>query len=247
MNFDHISYDELAKETWDVLVKYYEGGEKVKGVKLQALRRQYELLHMGDDKKIAGYVSKVHNFVHLMKGYGETITNKMIVNKVICTLTSHFGHIIVVIQESSNLETLKLEDLTGSCEAHELRIVERKGVQDSIQALQAQTWKKHGGSNKFRGKTQSKNSWSNPQKHLVDSESPKRGEGTLTNKEEKKGVRCYNCEKWGHLSKNCWSRKDKGATKGKDDGANIARQDSNDSEDLVFMTAIVDEHIDSNI
>ncbi|XP_050915989.1 uncharacterized protein LOC127131097 [Lathyrus oleraceus] len=71
---------------------------------------------MGDDKKITGYVSKVH-IVHLMKGCGETITNKMIVNKVICTLTSHFGHIIVVIQESSNLETLKLEDLTG-CPNH---------------------------------------------------------------------------------------------------------------------------------
>jgi hypothetical protein len=59
----------------------------------------------------------------------------MIVEKVMCTLTSHFDQIIVVIQESNNLETLKLEDLVGSLEAHEIRIFERKGVQDSIQAL----------------------------------------------------------------------------------------------------------------
>jgi hypothetical protein len=59
----------------------------------------------------------------------------MIVEKVMCTLASHFDQIIVVIQESNNLETLKLEDLVGSLEAHEIRIFERNGVQDSIQAL----------------------------------------------------------------------------------------------------------------
>ena len=192
-NFDRISHAESAKEAWDILVKYYEGGEKVKVVKLQTLRRQYELLSMGEDEKIAEYVSKVQKLVHLMKGCGETLTDKMIVEKVMRTLTSHFDHVIVAIQESNNLETLKLEDLVGSLEAHEIRIVERKGVQDSIQALQAQSWKKNGGSNKGKGKfdkTQGKKSWSNPHKQHVDdrdSESSKRGGGNYQkDKEDKK-------------------------------------------------------------
>jgi hypothetical protein len=46
VNFDKISHVESSKETWDILVKYYEGGEKVKSVKLQSLRRQYELPQM---------------------------------------------------------------------------------------------------------------------------------------------------------------------------------------------------------
>lgn len=49
-----------------------------------------------------------------------------------CTLSSHFHHIIIVIQESNNFETLKLEDLVGSLKAHALRIIERERVQDSI-------------------------------------------------------------------------------------------------------------------
>lgn len=130
VNFDQISHVESANEAWDILVKYYEGDEKVKGVNVKALRRQYELLQMGEDEKIAGYVAKVQNIVHLMKDCGETITDKMIVEKIMCMLTYQFDHVIVAIQESNNLETLKLEDLTGSLEAHELRIVERKGVQD---------------------------------------------------------------------------------------------------------------------
>lgn len=47
---------------------------------------------------------------------------------------------------------MNLEDLVGSLEAHEIRIDKRKGVQDSIQALESQAWKKHGGFDKFRGK-----------------------------------------------------------------------------------------------
>ncbi|CAL5183492.1 unnamed protein product [Lathyrus oleraceus] len=38
-NFDRISHIESTKETWDIIVKYCEGGEKAKGVELQALQR----------------------------------------------------------------------------------------------------------------------------------------------------------------------------------------------------------------
>ncbi|MCI90249.1 F-box protein, partial [Trifolium medium] len=38
-NFDKISNAESSKEAWDILVKCYEGGEKVKNVKLQSLKR----------------------------------------------------------------------------------------------------------------------------------------------------------------------------------------------------------------
>ena len=138
-----------------------------------------------------------------MKGCGETITDKMIVEKVMRTLTSHFDHVIVAIQESNNLETTKVEDFVGSLEAHEIRIIERKGVQDSILTLQAQSWKKDDGSNKFKGKfdkTHGKKSRSNSHKNKIEdrsSKSSKRGGVNYRkDKEDKKGMQCYNCEKW---------------------------------------------------
>lgn len=42
-NFNKIFHAESVNEAWDVLVKY-EGGEKVKVIKLQTFRRWYELL-----------------------------------------------------------------------------------------------------------------------------------------------------------------------------------------------------------
>lgn len=81
---------------------------------------------------------------------------------------------------------MKLEDFIGSLEAHELR--KRKGIQDYIQVLHAQTWKKHGGSG-FKGKGDKsfskKDSWLDSQKqknHERTSESSKIGEGTSNHK-----------------------------------------------------------------
>ncbi|XP_050889237.1 uncharacterized protein LOC127094444 [Lathyrus oleraceus] len=138
-NFDRISHAESMKEACDILVKYYKGGEKVKFVKLQTLQRKYELLQMGKEEKIADYALKVQNLVNFMKA----------------------------IQESNSLETMKLEGLVGSLEAHEMRIVERKGVQDLIQTLQAQTWKKHSGSKKFKGKGDKTKSFDESKKRKV--------------------------------------------------------------------------------
>lgn len=60
------------------------------------------------------------------------MNGKMIIEKLMRTLTSHFDHVIVVIQEVGNMSTLKLEDLVGYLEARELRIIERRGFQESI-------------------------------------------------------------------------------------------------------------------
>lgn len=61
--------------------------------------------------------------------------------------------------------------MVGLFEAHEIRIFKRKKVQDPIQTLQAQAWKKNGSSNKFKGKidkTRGKKSWSNTDRGKVD-------------------------------------------------------------------------------
>ncbi|XP_050916662.1 uncharacterized protein LOC127131803 [Lathyrus oleraceus] len=61
-NFYKISHVESAKKVCDILVKYYEGGKKVNIIMLQTLQRQYELLSMGENKKIC-HTNKLKNKV----------------------------------------------------------------------------------------------------------------------------------------------------------------------------------------
>jgi hypothetical protein len=108
---------------------------------------------MDKNELIGSYASKVQGLVHTMKACGEEMTERMIVEEVMRTLTPNFDHVIVAIQEAGNVATMQMGDLVGSLEAHELMINESKGVQESVQALQAQTFKKNGG---YKGKNQDK-------------------------------------------------------------------------------------------
>lgn len=48
------------------------------------------------------------------------------------------------------------------------------------------------------------------------------------------------------MAKNCWYKKGNGATDDKDDeGANLAREDSNDSNTIVQMVVVSNKNVDS--
>lgn len=69
---------------------------------------------------------------------------------------------------------------------------------------------------------------------------PRKEEKEISVKRQRKekGVHSYKYEKWDHLSKNFWYEKDKGGTKGKDEGTNLARQYS---VDFILMVATTND------
>jgi len=75
-NFERISKSTRSKEAWNILEKYHEGDDKVEQIKLQSLRRKFELMQMEDEQKIVDYISKLINVVNQMKACGEVVTNQ---------------------------------------------------------------------------------------------------------------------------------------------------------------------------
>ena len=106
--------------------KVYRGADKTKKVKLQALRRQYELLSMTNQEYIADYFNRIQTLVNAMKACKGELTNQQIIDKVLRTLTPRFDHVVVVIEESKDLDSMKVEELQNSLEAHEQRVNERR-------------------------------------------------------------------------------------------------------------------------
>lgn len=144
-NFDKIAGATTSKEAWDILDKSFKGDAKLLKIRLQTLRRQYELLQMEAQESVADYVTRLLTLTNSMKSYGETITDVSVVEKVLRTLSLRFDHVAVAIEESKNLETMKIEELQGSLVAHEQRMNERNPEKANEQALQAQTSKNGGG------------------------------------------------------------------------------------------------------
>jgi len=141
-NFERILKSTRTKEAWDILEKNHEGDDKVKQIKLQSLRRTFELMQIEDEQKIAECISKLINIVNQIKACGEAITYQQIVEKIMRTLASRFDFIVVAIQESKDVKTLKIEELQSSFEAHELMVSERNNERSIQQALQVQIMKK---------------------------------------------------------------------------------------------------------
>ncbi|KAL6562129.1 hypothetical protein OROGR_003136 [Orobanche gracilis] len=52
INFEKISESETSNEAWDLLKKYYGGDDKVKKVRIQTNRCQYELLQMKQEEPL---------------------------------------------------------------------------------------------------------------------------------------------------------------------------------------------------
>lgn len=108
-NFERISKFTKSKEAWDVLERYHEGDVKVKQITLQSLRIKFKLMQMEDEQKIVEYIFKLINVVNQMKPCGEAIPDQQIIEKIMRTLSSRFDFIVVAIQESKDVKTLKIE------------------------------------------------------------------------------------------------------------------------------------------
>jgi hypothetical protein len=55
--FEKIIDEDTAKGAWDTLKKLYGGDKKLKKVKLQGLKKQYENTEMKEDESIAYFFS----------------------------------------------------------------------------------------------------------------------------------------------------------------------------------------------
>ena len=107
-------------------------------------------MQMENNEKIAEFLNIIISHMNVMKNCGEKISNQTIVEKILRTLNPKFDHIVVAIEESKKLKDLKVEEIQGSIEAHELRLIERGSKRSGDhQALEAYT-SKRGGHN-FKG------------------------------------------------------------------------------------------------
>ncbi|KAK2363413.1 hypothetical protein QL285_088402 [Trifolium repens] len=222
--FEKIADSETAKAAWDTLVRCYGGDASVKKVKLQSLRKQYENLIMKNNEKVPEYISRVIVITNEMKACGETLSEQVIIEKVLRSLTPQFDYIVVAIEHSKDLSSMRIEELQSSLEAQELRLTERNSEREVEQhALKADS-----------GKNYQKKSWSEAKKRsdgvqkLETSTSDKQKYQKGKERFDKKNVQCYCCKNFGHHANDCLLNKERELEE-----ANMAR--SSDDEPVLLM------------
>lgn len=258
-NFEKIADVKSSKEAWDTLENSYKGGAKILKVRLQALRRQFELLQMEENETVAEYFIKIQSLVNQMKSNGEKMEDLKIVEKVLRSLQSKFDHIVVAIEESKNLDVMTIEELQSSLEAHEMRIKTRAADKQPVQALQVREFKKgesSGWKNKKghekgkgrgrgRGRSDKRFQDSGQETHHSDHNHGAggsrrgahsgRGRGK---KFDKSKIQCYVCDRYGHYADECWHNK---GTHNDNEEASFAQEEDNSEQVLLMVTTPIDE------
>ena len=86
--------------------------KKIKKVRLQCIRRQFELAEMEDSEKVANYFNRLQLLVNQIKSCGEAVTKISVVEKVLCTLSDKFDNVVTTIEECGrDMKTLSIEEL----------------------------------------------------------------------------------------------------------------------------------------
>ncbi|GAU25674.1 hypothetical protein TSUD_266010 [Trifolium subterraneum] len=241
--FEKIADATTSKDAWDILQKSYGGDAKVKKVKLQALKRQFELLEMKNDEAIADYFTRVETLTNQMKNCGSTLSEEEMVEKVLRTLTHKFDHIVVTIEQTKDMSEIKMEDLQSTLEAHELKHGERNHGKEDEQALFVKFKKYQDEKKKWQNKKGSKKG----KKNVEDKpESSKKEGGGQKTKKDKSTIQCYNCNKHGHYASECKAPKKK-KIQNTEEEANVAQDGSTSEDDVSFMVTITDETAESMV
>ena len=106
-----------------------EGDEKIKEAKLQMFRSQFEVLKMNDEEDIASYMLRINEIIDSIQGLGEKIDDKVIVKKILRSLSSKFDTKVSTIKEEKDMNTLTLDEMHGTLISYEMKI--RKAKNDN--------------------------------------------------------------------------------------------------------------------
>ncbi|KAK2427210.1 putative mitochondrial protein [Trifolium repens] len=167
---------DTSRDIWEAMRRKYQGSTKVKRAQLQSLRREFEVLAMGEGESVNDYFARTLSIANKMTAQGERIEQVMVVEKILRSMPAKFNYVVCSIEESNDVTTLSIDELQSSLLVHEQRM---KGQQEHSDehALKVS----HAG--RGRGRSTSRG----------------RGRG----RQSKEFVECYKCHKLGHYKNEC--------------------------------------------
>ncbi|XP_056697739.1 uncharacterized protein [Spinacia oleracea] len=122
-------------------------------------------------------------------------------------------------EESKDIDTLSIEELLGSLQVHEQRIMKNDGLAMIEQALESKlTLNEQRGIQRrgdFRGRGRGRGNYQprnyNNEKKIGRGRGSNRGGRIFNERGKTKDIQCYNCQKYGHYASDCWRKqKDQG-------------------------------------
>ncbi|GKV46223.1 hypothetical protein SLEP1_g53222 [Rubroshorea leprosula] len=210
--FHRVSECDTAKEMWDMLEVTHEGTSQAKESKINRLIYMYELFKMKPEESIQDMYTRLNDIVTNLKALGKVYLSQEVVRKVLRSLPKNWEAKLTTIEESKDLNTLKLEDLIGKLMTYEIEVqvdggvevVEKKKKNVAFKASNQKEESEDDASNDESSNEEDITKLISKEvkrfmKKNIKSKLAKRDEGEST----KRSVKCYECNKMGHYRNEC--------------------------------------------
>jgi len=110
---------ETSKDIWDSMNKKYQGSNRTKRAQPQALRKEFEMLHMKSDESVTNYFARTMTIANKMCFHGGNMEDVVIVEKILRSMAPKYNYVVCSIEESKDVDTLSLDELQSSLLIHE--------------------------------------------------------------------------------------------------------------------------------
>ena len=221
-----------AFEVWNFLKKEFEGDEKIKGMKILNLIREFELQKMKDSETIKEYTDKLLGIANKVRLLGSEFPDSRLVQKILVTIPEWFEATITSLENSKDLSRISLAELLNALQAQEQRRLMRS--EGSVEgALPAKVQSNQGGIEK-KNKSQKEGSKSDfsPCKHCG------RKNHSPLNCWRRPDQQCEKCQNMGHHQRICRSNtQQETVTQANLQQKNVAQVADEEEEEQLFVAS----------
>ena len=166
---------------------------------------------MNEDETVDAFADKLNGNVTKAKELGKTLDESLVVRKLLDSTPDRFIQIVASIEQTSDLDDITLDEITGKLKAFEERIKLRKGSQVESQDNLLFTQGEHSDRGKKfikRGgrPNYSRKNWRNNRHRNNSHEGNSNYKGNPnrnTSKRDLSNIKCFKCNKLGHFMSTC--------------------------------------------
>lgn len=113
---------ETKRGAWTTLKTMHMGAERVKEVKVQTLKSEFEVLRMKQGESIDDFAVKLTTIVKKICALGDKEEEGYVVKKFLRAVPPKFMQIASMIEQFDDFKTMTVEEVIGCLKAHEERI-----------------------------------------------------------------------------------------------------------------------------
>jgi hypothetical protein len=215
---------------------------------------KFEEIKMLEDETFGEFYSKMSDLRNQMVSLGKTVSDVKLIHKILRSLPEHFRIKVTIIEESKDLEEMKIEELVGSLQTYELSLPSVKKLKTiALKASKKKVEVSYGDDSEDEEKAVAmlaknfgrlmRNERFKKKFFEKMKKVPREAELEEAEKKNPRGRRCYECSEFGHIRVDCGNLK-----KGKGKAYNATLSDESEEEEapeqekfLAFMAPHVEE------